>query len=61
MTLQEAEKEIIRRYLEMYPTRKEVAQVLQIGLRTLQAKIKTYGFPLRRTGNELLKRAKTAR
>ena len=61
MTLQEAEKEIVRRYLEMYPTRKEVAEVLGIGLRTLHAKIKAYGLPLRRAGNGASRRAKTAR
>ena len=60
VTLQEAEKEILRRYLEIYPTRKEVAQVLQIGLRTLQAKIKAYDLPLRRTGYSARIRAKSA-
>jgi DNA-binding NtrC family response regulator len=61
ITLQDAEKEIVRRYLEIYPTRKEVAKVLDIGLRTLQAKIKAYGLPLRRASNEASLRAKTAR
>jgi DNA-binding NtrC family response regulator len=51
-TLQEAEKEILRRYLETYPTRKEVARVLNIGLRTLHAKIKAYGLPARRRVND---------
>jgi DNA-binding NtrC family response regulator len=48
VTLQEAEKEILRCYLEAYPTKKEVARVLNIGLRTLHAKIKAYGLPTRR-------------
>lgn len=48
VTLQEAEKEILRRYLEAFPTKKEVAQVLGIGLRTLHAKIKVYNLPVRR-------------
>ena len=61
MTLQDAGEKIVRRYLEIYPTRKEVAKVLDIGLRTLQAKIKAYGLPLRRAGNEASLRAKTAR
>lgn len=61
ITLQEAEKEILRRYLEVYPTRKEVAEVLGIGLRTLQAKIKAFGLPLRRTNTHVSRRAKTAR
>jgi len=47
MTLQEAEKEILRCYLEVFPTKKEVARVLNIGLRTLHAKIKAYGLPTR--------------
>ncbi len=61
VTLQDAEKEILRCYLEIYPTRKEVARVLNIGLRTLHAKIKAYGLPLRRAGNEASSRAKSAR
>jgi DNA-binding NtrC family response regulator len=48
VTLQEAEKEILRCYLEVFPTKKEVARVLGIGLRTLHAKIKTYHLPVRR-------------
>jgi len=48
VTLHEAEKEILRCYLEAFPTKKEVAQVLGIGLRTLHAKIKTYNLPVRR-------------
>jgi DNA-binding NtrC family response regulator len=48
VTLQEAEKEILRCYLEVFPTRKEVARVLNIGLRTLHAKIRAYGLPSRR-------------
>jgi two-component system response regulator AtoC len=48
VTLQDAEKEILRCYLEVFPTKKEVARVLDIGLRTLHAKIKAYGLPVRR-------------
>jgi DNA-binding NtrC family response regulator len=48
VTLQEAEKEILRCYLVAFPTKKEVARVLNIGLRTLHAKIKAYGLPARR-------------
>jgi two-component system response regulator AtoC len=47
VTLREAEKEILRCYLEVFPTKKEVARVLGIGLRTLHAKIKAYGLPTR--------------
>jgi DNA-binding NtrC family response regulator len=47
VTLQEAEKEILRCYLEIFPTKKEVARVLNIGLRTLHAKIKVYGLASR--------------
>jgi len=47
VTLQEAEKEILRCYLEVFPTKKEVARALNIGLRTLHAKIKAYGLPAR--------------
>jgi DNA-binding NtrC family response regulator len=47
VTLQQAEKEILRCYLEVFPTKKEVARVLNIGLRTLHAKIRTYGLPTR--------------
>jgi DNA-binding NtrC family response regulator len=48
VTLQEAEKEILRCYLDVFPTKKEVARVLGIGLRTLHAKIKAYNLPVRR-------------
>jgi DNA-binding NtrC family response regulator len=48
VTLQEAEKEILRCYLAAFPTKKEVARRLNIGLRTLHAKIKAYGLPARR-------------
>lgn len=60
VTLQDAEKEILRCYLETYPTRKEVARVLNIGLRTLHAKIKAYGLPARRHANGARHRAKIA-
>jgi DNA-binding NtrC family response regulator len=47
-TLAEAEREIIRRTLESYPTVKESARVLGIGLRTLHTKIRRYGLERRR-------------
>jgi DNA-binding NtrC family response regulator len=46
--LDEAEKEIIRRTLDAYPTIKECARVLGIGLRTLHSKIRRYGLRRRR-------------
>ena len=60
VTLQDAEKEILRCYLEAYPTRKEVARVLKIGLRTLHTKIKAYGLATRRHTNGTPHRAKIA-
>ncbi len=42
MTLEEAEKEIIRHYLQHFPTRKETARALKIGLRTLYHKLKKF-------------------
>lgn len=45
VTMEEAEKEIIRRYLEYFPTKKEAAHALRIGLRTLYHKIKKFNFP----------------
>jgi two-component system response regulator HydG len=45
--LDEVEKEIIRRTLDAYPTVKESARVLGIGLRTLHSKIKRYGLARR--------------
>jgi DNA-binding NtrC family response regulator len=60
VTLQDAEKEILRCYLEAYPTRKEVARVLNIGLRTLHAKIKAYGLPTRRHANDAPQGARLA-
>lgn len=45
ITLEEAEKEIIRHYLEHFPTRKEAAKALNIGLRTLYHKIKRFRPP----------------
>ena len=57
VTWQEAEKEILRCYLEVYPTKKEAARVLGIGLRTLHAKIKAYGLPARRRGSRNAKMA----
>jgi len=42
--LGEAEEEIIRRTLDAYPTVKESARVLGIGLRTLHSKMRTYGL-----------------
>ena len=60
ITLQEAEKEILRCYLEVFPTKKEVARVLHIGLRTLHAKIKAYGLPTRPRRRSLPHSAKIA-
>ena len=42
ITMEEAEKEIIRHYLEYFHTKKEAAKALDIGLRTLFHKIKAY-------------------
>jgi two-component system response regulator AtoC len=42
--LEDAEREIIRRTLDAYPTVKESARVLGIGLRTLHSKIRRYGL-----------------
>jgi two-component system response regulator HydG len=47
-TLDAAEKEIIQRTLDAYPTVKEAARVLGIGLRTLHSKIRRYGLRRRR-------------
>jgi DNA-binding NtrC family response regulator len=48
-TLDEAERDIIRRTLDSYPTVKESARVLGIGLRTLHSKIRRYGLRGRRS------------
>lgn len=45
LTMEEAEKEIIRHYLEHFSTKKEVAKALNIGLRTLYLKIKKLNLP----------------
>lgn len=45
LTMEEAEKEIIRHYLEHFATKKEVAKALNIGLRTLYLKIKKLNLP----------------
>ena len=45
ITMEEAEKEIIRQYLEHFPTKKEAARALKIGLRTLYHKLKRFGLP----------------
>ena len=42
MTMNEIEAEVLRRYLEAYPTKKAAAQALGIGLRTLHAKVKQH-------------------
>jgi two-component system response regulator HydG len=47
--LDDAEREIIRRTLDSYPTVKESARVLGMGLRTLHTKIRRYGLRRRRT------------
>jgi transcriptional regulator with PAS, ATPase and Fis domain len=44
VTMEEAEKEIIRRYLEYFPTKKAAAHALKIGLRTLHHKVKRFGL-----------------
>ena len=44
VTMEEVEKEIIRRYLEHFPTKKEAAHALKIGLRTLHHKVKKFGL-----------------
>jgi len=44
VTMEEAEKEIIRRYLEYFPTKKQAAHALRIGLRTLHHKVKKFGL-----------------
>jgi two-component system response regulator HydG len=43
-TLDDAERDIIQRTLDSYPTVKESARVLGIGLRTLHSKIRRYGL-----------------
>jgi DNA-binding NtrC family response regulator len=47
--LDAAEREIIKRTLEAYPSVKESARVLGIGLRTLHTKIRAYGLRDRRS------------
>jgi DNA-binding NtrC family response regulator len=48
-TLEDAERAIIQRTLDSYPTVKESAHVLGIGLRTLHSKIRRYGLRGRRS------------
>jgi len=45
ITMEEAEKEIIRHYLEYFSTKKEAARALKIGLRTLYHKLKRFSLP----------------
>jgi two-component system response regulator HydG len=47
--LEEVERQVIRRTLDSYPTVKESARVLGIGLRTLHSKIRRYGLRSRRS------------
>jgi transcriptional regulator with GAF, ATPase, and Fis domain len=47
--LGDAERDIIQRTLDSYPTVKESARVLGIGLRTLHSKIRRYGLRGRRS------------
>jgi DNA-binding NtrC family response regulator len=47
--LDEVERQVIQRTLEAYPTIKESASVLGIGLRTLHSKIRRYGLRNRRS------------
>ena len=42
--MEDAEREIIRRTVEAYPTLKEAARVLGIGLRTLHTKLRVLGI-----------------
>jgi DNA-binding NtrC family response regulator len=44
LTMEEAEKEIIHRYLQYFRTKKEAAHALRIGLRTLHHKVKKFGL-----------------
>jgi DNA-binding NtrC family response regulator len=44
MTMNEIEREVLRHYLEAYPTKQAVARTLAIGLRTLHAKVKKHGL-----------------
>jgi len=46
ITMEEAEKEIIRHYLEYFPTKKAAASALKIGLRTLYHKLKRFSLPM---------------
>ena len=48
-TLESAERQIIQKTLDAYPTVKESARVLGIGLRTLHSKIRRYGLSGRRS------------
>ena len=47
--LDEVERQVIQRTLDSYPTVKESARVLGIGLRTLHSKIRRYGLRSRRS------------
>jgi DNA-binding NtrC family response regulator len=40
--MEDVEREVIRRTVEAYPTLKEAARVLGIGLRTLHTKLRRY-------------------
>jgi DNA-binding NtrC family response regulator len=42
--MEDAEREIIRRTVEAFPTLKDAARVLGIGLRTLHTKLHGYGL-----------------
>jgi DNA-binding NtrC family response regulator len=44
MRMEEIEREVLRRYLESYPTIKDTARALGIALRTLHDKIQKYGL-----------------
>jgi two-component system response regulator HydG len=44
MRMEDVEREVIRRNLDAYPTIKDTARVLGIGLRTLHEKIQKYGL-----------------
>jgi DNA-binding NtrC family response regulator len=52
VSMEEAEKEIIRSYLEHFPTKKEAAETLRIGLRTLYHKVKKFSLACPKAGHK---------
>jgi DNA-binding NtrC family response regulator len=51
MRMEDVEREVIRRNLESYPTIKDTARALGIGLRTLHEKLQKYGLRRPRSGS----------